>query len=378
MGNKSDISRDQWMLKGSLSYKGYDWWWHNFTGINDETGERKRFYIEFFGCNPARAKDEPYFVWNKKKNKLGDRPSYFMVNVGYWGDDHAQLHRFFPWKDVKIKKGVPFVVEAGGCVCSEIYTEGYVSVHSDDAKLHPEWMTDVGTMSWSLDIDKKIAFNVGYGADALFRDLKTFEMFWHAEGIKTLYKGEVILNGERYMVIPEECNGYADKNWGRDFTSPWIWLSSNNLTSLITVKRLNNSVFEIGGGRPKLHVLKFNKKLLGVFHYEGKDYEFNFSKFWTGSKTRFKCKETKEEVIWHIIQDTWNARLVTNVHCKKKEMLNINYESPDGYKRHNRLWNGGTGTGELLLYKKGIFGKLKLIDDVLAEEIGCEYGEYDN
>ena len=59
-------------------------------------------------------------------------------------------------------------------------------------------------------------------------------------------------------------------------------------------------------------------------------------------------------------------------------MLNINYESPDGHKRHNRLWNGGTGRGELLLYKKGLFGKLKLVDDVLAEDIGCEYGEYND
>ena len=59
-------------------------------------------------------------------------------------------------------------------------------------------------------------------------------------------------------------------------------------------------------------------------------------------------------------------------------MLNINYESPDGHKRHNRLWNGGTGMGELLLYKKGLFGRLKLVDDVLAEDIGCEYGEYND
>ena len=378
MGNRSDISRNQFMLKGALSKKGYDWWWHNFTGVNEETGERKQFYVEFFGCNPAKAKEKPYFVWNKPKKKLGDRPSYFMVNVGYWGKDHAQFHRFFPWKDVNIYDGVPFVVEAGDCICSEVYTEGSVSVHSDIEKKHPEWMSDVSTMSWALEIDKKIAFNVGYGASAFFRKINAFEMFWHAEGIKTEYKGEVILNGEKYIVSPKDCNGYADKNWGKDFTSPWIWLSSNNLTSLLTGRKLHNSVFEIGGGRPKIYFVPLNKKLLGVFHYEGRDYEFNFSKFWTLSKTKFKCFETKKEVVWHIVQDTRKARLVANVHCKKDEMLNINYESPDGHKRHNRLWNGGTGRGELLLYKKGLFGKLKLVDDVLAEDIGCEYGEYND
>ena len=50
----------------------------------------------------------------------------------------------------------------------------------------------------------------------------------------------------------------------------------------------------------------------------------------------------------------------------------MNYESPDGLKRHNRLWNGGNGVGTIKLYKKG-----KLIDDIRCENVGCEYGEYD-
>ena len=57
-------------------------------------------------------------------------------------------------------------------------------------------------------------------------------------------------------------------------------------------------------------------------------------------------------------------------------MLNINYEAPTGLKRHNRLWNGGNGTGVLKLYKRSL-GKWVLIDEVEAEGIGCEYGEYD-
>ena len=45
--NGNDISRDQWMLKGPLATKGYDWWWHSFTGEKEDTGERKPFYVEF-------------------------------------------------------------------------------------------------------------------------------------------------------------------------------------------------------------------------------------------------------------------------------------------------------------------------------------------
>ena len=33
-----------------------------------------------------------------------------MVNVGYWGKKHLQLHRFFAYKDVKIKTNAPFAI----------------------------------------------------------------------------------------------------------------------------------------------------------------------------------------------------------------------------------------------------------------------------
>ena len=61
--------------------------------------------------------------------------------------------------------------------------------------------------------------------------------------------------------------------------------------------------------------------------------------------------------------------------CPKEEMLLINYESPDGYKHHTRLWNCGNGFGSVRLYEKRR-GRWELIDDVRAESVGCEYGEY--
>ena len=52
---------------------------------------------------------------------------------------------------------------------------------------------------------------------------------------------------------------------GKDFTSPWVWLSSDNLTSLKTGKRLTNSVFDIGGGCPKVGHVAIKRKLLSAF-----------------------------------------------------------------------------------------------------------------
>ena len=369
--DKSDIKRNEFQLFGGQGKKGYDWWWHSFTAYNKKTGEEKPFYIEFFLCNPKLAKDEPVFGQLKENKEKGIRPSYLMVNVGCWGKKHLQLHRFFAYKDINIKKKAPFSIAAGDCYLDEKSTYGVVKVNKEDASNHPEYMSDYGKMSWDLKINKIVPFNVGYGASSLFRKLQLFEMFWHAEGMKSTFEGTIILDGEEYEVIPEKSFGYADKNWGKDFTSPWVWLSSNNLVSKITGKRLENSVFDIGGGRPKVGFIALNRKLLSAFYYEGRCFEFNFSKFWTHTRTKFESKETETEILWHVEQKTWRNKMVVDISCKKEDMLLINYEAPDGRKRHNKLWNGGNGKGTITLYHKN-----KIVDVIEASNVGCEYGEF--
>lgn len=371
MFNKHETERDACQLFGKQAKCGYHWWWHSFTGHNARTGEEKSFFVEYFLCNPALGGDEPVFgqLPENRKNKI--QPSYLMVKAGAWGEDAAQLHRFFGWNRIKVSFTAPFTVEADDCFCTETEMRGHVCVSQDDAVAHPEWMSQAGEMSWSLRIDKEVAFNVGYGAGRLFRRLQLFEMFWHAEGMKSAFSGEVVWNGERYNVSPETSYGYADENWGKDFTSPWVWLSSDDLTSKITGRKLNNSVFDIGGGCPKVGHVALKRKLLSALWYEGKCYEFNFSKFWTGTRTKFECRETEREIIWHVEQRTWTCRMVTDIACEKKQMLLVNYEAPNGEKHHNRLWNGGNGHGTVKLYRRG-----RLVDEILCENVGCEYGEY--
>ena len=397
--NKSDLTRNYWMLDGRFAKKGYDWWWHNFTAVNEKTGEEKSFFIEYFTCNPALANTQahentethakPILGQLEQNRTKGLRPSYVMVKCGWWGENARQLHRFFAWDEVELghNKGGYFL-KAADCSASEKLLTGSVDISAEAAAAHPEWMCDSGSMSWNIQVDKKVAFNVGYGAGSLFRKLKAFEMYWHAEGMKSLYSGEIIADGEAYKITNERSFGYADKNWGADFTSPWVWLSSCDLTSKVTGKRLEDSVFDIGGGRPKAFGIAMNRKLLSDFWYEGKSYEFNFSKFWTFCRTKFDCKETEDKIIWYVRQETTKAVMETTVECDKSKMLLVNYESPDGAKRHNRLWNGGTGTGTIKLWKKrpllkwlfGMYGanssRLELLDEIEAKHIGCEWGEY--
>ena len=374
--NIHDPSRNAFMLHGPLSRHGYDWWWHSFTAQDEETGEDKAFFIEFFVINPALAEEEPVFGQLPENKAAGKRPSYLMVKAGTWGEDHCQLHRFFSFQDVNLHGSAPYRIEAGDCLASETMLKGSISITEEKAKAHPEWMCDAGNLSWDLTIEKQIAFNVGYGASRPLRDVEAFSMFWHAEGMKSAYHGKITYNGRKYLVTPEKSYGYADKNWGRDFTSPWVWLSSNCLVSKKTGKELTNSVFDIGGGRPKIYFVPLDRRLLGVFYYEGKEYDFNFSHLWLNVKTEFSFEEHAEEVIWHVRQENIHAVMETEIHCLKKDMLWVNYEAPDGTKRHNRLWNGGNGRGMVRLFdKKGT--DLVLVDEVSATHVGCEYGEYD-
>ncbi len=370
--NKSDLTRDYNMLKGPLASLGYDWWWHSLTGYNRKTGEARQFFIEYFICNPALAEDEPTLGQLPANKQAGKKPSYFMMKVGAWGKDKKQVHIFYSMKDFHCPDN-ELNITVGPCSLTETHMKGVCKVTEQEARDHPEYMCDAGDFKWDIEIDKQISFNVGYGANALFRKLNAFNMFWHAEGIKTMYKGTIECDGEIYDIIPEKSYGYSDKNWGKDFTSPWLWISSCNITSLISGKKLENSAFEAGGGTPIVFGIKIPRKLLIGFYYEGKMYEYNFARFWNNVKIDFDFEEGDELNTWHVNASNWNSRMELVLYCKTDEMLHINYEAPDGAKNHNRLWNGGNGYGEIKLFKKNG----ELIDHVKIENTGCEFGLYD-
>ena len=335
------------------------------------------FFSEYFICNPGLKKSEPVLGQSEKAKAENAKPCYLMVKAGAWGKNKKQLHRFFSLDDVKISAS-PFCVDTGiegGCYADEKSIRGNITVSKEDSQSDKGLMCDDGSIEWDLKLEKDVAFNVGYGTSWIFRKLKAFEMYWHAQGMKTFVSGKITFDGRKYTVKKETSYGYADKNWGCGFTTPWVWLSSNDLVSSVTGKRLNDSVFDIGGGKPRVFGIPLNRKLLSAFWYEGKPYEFNFSKFWTFTKTKFSSEETCDEILWHVMQETIKARMETEIRCKKEDMIFVNYEDPDGIKRFERLWNGGNGYGNVKLYRKH-GKKLELVDDIKCGHVGCEYGEF--
>lgn len=374
MFNISDISRDAMMLDGCFSEKGYDWWWHSFTAHDIKTGEERQFFIEYFLCNPALGQDYPVFGQLPSNKKRGIRPSYLMVKAGCWGPDHKQLHRFFGWNKIIHHDSAPFRVQAGSCYASDDRIMGHVNVSLRDSELHPEFMSDSGSMYWDLKVSKKISFNAGYGAGSLFRELKAFQMYWHAEGMKTCYEGEIYIDGKTFVADAETSYGYADKNWGSGFTSPWLWLSSCSMYSQRFHKKLENSAFDIGGGRPKAFGLDLGRKLLGALFYEGLEYEYNFSKPWTAPGSRFSVDTEGDDVHWRVWMENNHSLMKVDITCRKKDMLFVKYEDPMGNMGCQRLWNGGNGRGTIKLYAKNPTG-IVLIDKIFVNRVGCEWSE---
>ncbi|MEI7596838.1 MAG: tocopherol cyclase family protein [Bacteroidota bacterium] len=372
MENQS--SRNAFMLKGKLSKRGYDWWWHSLVGTNKKTGERKPFFIEYYVINPALSKDEIVLGQSNNAKVKGLKPSYAMIKAGAWGKDAKQIHNFYPISSFYASDN-KMDVKIGNNTADDYHLKGSVMLSESDALNHPEYMSQWGSMSWDLKANKTISYSVGYGASKLFRWLDAFMMYWHVEGMKTEYVGIINFDGEEYLVSPENSYGYQDKNWGWDYTNPWIWLNCNCFKSKISGKILNKTSLDIGGGKPLMFGMQFNKKFLMVFNYEGQHFEFNFSKFWKFVKQEFNCYVTDEKVSWKVNSSVGDYKLEVDFSCLRNTMLLCNYENPDGQKLHTDLWNGGYAQGTVKIWKKEN-RSYKLIDELEGEMGGCEFGEY--
>lgn len=367
-------NRNGYMLKGGLTRRGYDWWWHSLIGISRESGERQPFFIEYFVINPALGGAEPILGQLPENQVKGIKPSYALLKAGTWKPGKAvQIHNFYGIDQFSAVSD-PLKVRIGEHEVTNTHLKGSVKLTPEEAAAHPEYMSEAGEMSWDLKADKLLAYSVGYGASPLFRNLNVFEMFWHAQGMLTQYSGTILFNGETFDVTPETSAGYQDKNWGQDYTDLWIWLNCNNFTDRSTGQKLKLTSLDVGGAQPVMWGISLPKRLLIAFYHEGKLHEFNFSKFWMAPHQTTNCQITEEKVIWDIEAHNTHSRIKIYFTCPRSHMHRFNYENPDGQKRHENLWNGGWAAGYVELYEK-VNGKERLIGIFDGEMGGCEYGE---
>jgi hypothetical protein len=367
-----NMSKNGYKLTGTTKKNGYDWWWHSFVGKDSLTGELRPFFIEYYVINPGLWKGNIVYGQLKSDPNQSIKPCYAMIKAGSWGTDKSQLHNFYKIPD--FKASTKFLdCKIGNNVVTENILKGEVNVTKEQSEKHPEMMSDAGAMKWDLTIADKITYDVGYGSSNFSNALNLFHMYWHVQGLNCKYKGTVEYNGRKYIVEPEQSYGYQDKNWGKDYTNPWIWLNCNNFISAKTGKKVNASL-DVGGGCPKVLGVSLNRRIITAFYYEGELHEFNFSKFWLFSRQKFKSYEDNDFLYWDVTSENKTHLLEIKFKCKKENLLLVNYENPQGDKNHNKLWNGGHAFGTVKFYKKG--KELILIDELDGSYGGCEYGEY--
>ena len=360
--NKSDLSRNAYLLCGSLSKRGYMRWFHSFSGLQPATGERRVFFIEYLIMNPSLGQNKPVLGQLPYNRRHSIKPSYLMMKVGAFSGDAGspavELNAYYPLTELKVAFR-PLIMQFGGNFYSEQRIYGCVEVPHDNAR-RKSHMTNEGYMVWDLEVYKSIACHTGGLANPFLSALSALDTFWHAEGIKAQYRGSVTLNGIPYEITSDDSYGYADKHWGSCFNRPWLQLSSCDLISERTGRKLKNSALAVDGFCPRFLFIPLKRKLLFQLTYEKEDYEFNFSPF--RRECKWKLTESNKRFIWQIIAQNKDAVVKLSLCSLRQEMLALHYESPDGV-LPDKLLGNGSGIGKILLYRR-TGSELELIDTI--------------
>ncbi len=374
--NLSDLTRNAYMLRGPLAKKGYMRWWHSFSGVQAQTGEARTFFVEFLVMNPGLGGEQPILGQHPYYKKRGMKPSYVCVKAGVFsgadGQEGKQLHAFYPISSLNATPK-PLVMQVEECFYSEDKLIGYVDVSPEEAR-HRSLMSDSGTMEWNLEVHKAVSCHTGILGSPLAQAFNALDSYWHGEGIKSFFRGTVILDGVTYHVQADTSFGYSDKHWGKNFNRPWMQFACGKLTSEHHGKALRHSVLAINGCCPRFLFLPLRRKLMIQLTYTGEDFNFGFHPFLL-SRCKWETRETKKRFIWHIIAKNKKAIVTISGSCTKEQMMQLQYENPDGIKSRLPLLAGGAGIGTVKLYRRVPGGK-ELLDTLHMEQSLCEYREH--
>jgi hypothetical protein len=364
------------MLRGSLAKHGFERWFHSFNGVDSLSGEQRTFFIEYQLINPSLGAEQPIIAQHPYFKKRGMKPSYMLVKAGVLpgasGKDGTQLNAFYSINDIKTAAN-PFVIQTPDSFYSENLLSGYIDISISEAA-NPFLMTDAGSIEWELEVHKAVSCDMGFISSPTATALGMLSSFWHAEGMRTFYKGSIILNGTEYTVTPDASFGYADKNWGRAFNTPLLLLSSSHLTSDRSDRTFRHSALAINGCFPRFLFIPLKRRLMIQLTYMGEDFEYNFAKIRCMSKCKWKTKETNKRYIWHIKAQNKDSVVKISLNCTKRQMMELLYETPDGELPDEPLLCGAGGNGTVEIYRRE--GKdLELLDTLRAEDVLCMYQE---
>lgn len=385
MSSSKKYSRfDSYLLKGKLRRNGFERWRYVFTGINKSTGEQRAFFIELYYVNPLISPKEPVLS-QKSQLKISPSdlqyalagtvsaqnvsqevallPSYALVKAGVYGRGGRQFNSFYPSSSLSyIKNEVAFKVN--NCTFGLDALSGEVEVSPKEIREHPEYLCASGKMKWNLHFEKNIE-------SAPLCSSKS--NFWIPTGAKTVFAGIVEVDGQEYSVVPRSSSGYIDKSWGVSPANPFYHLSSSNLTSMISGKPLTRSCFTVEG--------EFDKKLSVFIDIEGQKIALNPKSFFNKYSeihnwSQMPVDADGEKLHWTVSIHRKKYVIDLDLYCKTSEMFVRDYEIPQGQKALLKVLGGGSGFGELKVFRK-IKKNLELIEHANVLDCVCEYGSID-
>ncbi len=384
MATKIKKSNDyKFGLTGTNKKNGLNVWRFIFNAVDSMTGAENMFYIELEILNPWVSQNEVILGFKTRVNFTQEdlqyalagtesakslttesivQPSYCAVRIGKFGKNGKELCSYFPIKDLKINSK-PFEVTINNKYFSSEKISGFIDVPEKNIKSHPEYFSDTGYAKWNLTYDFEHDYIDGYKKD---------DFRWFPFGLRTSYSGTLNFNGIDYEVDPKRCNGYMERFWGKTIVDPYFSISAENLTSVITGKTLMNSSFAVKG--------IFEDRVSFIGKFEDIDIKLCADGGKRQYNTVWSCVQMPESdnpdenlLHWSVSLNNKTWVIDIDVFCKIKELVNRLLELPEGSRKILNLLEGGSGTGEIKLYKK-IGNTLEQIEHANLVKVVCGFG----
>ncbi len=382
--SKKISSFEQYLLSGKLRSDGFQRCRYSFCANSVATGAEKRFFVELYLVNPSVSPNVPVIAQRNRVSTTSSaaeiqgaltsgfdsryseqevliRPSYLLVKAGVLGQGGKQMNDFIaPSQFVYAKQNASIRTEQ--CEFSFDTLTGSISVSEAQIRACPEMLCNAGEIKWNVRFDKSSEIRSPYN-DSLIS--------WIPLGTRARFAGNVILDGEEYEVTPEKSFGYIDKSWGKSLPNPYFHVSSSRLVSIISGKPLRSSSFALEG--------EFSTgKLCGVLSLESRQFFFGKSGILDGTKETHGCasvpsSDDGEKLHWTMSVVKGGIVIDLDVFCRADEMFVRDYEVPQGKRTLLKVLGGGTGSGEVRVYKK--HGKnLELLEHANIYDALCEFG----
>lgn len=372
----------RYQLAGAQKKAGVNTWRYVFNAVENGTGLERKFFIELSMLNPYLSPSDVVLGFKPRVKVSEDdlqnvlagtlsaqklqsesilTPSYVVVRAGVLGSGAKQICDYFTIKQINLDTK-NFSVEAGNCVFTEEKLSGRMDFSPSELHDHPEQLCESGIISWELRYEIKDFFDEGYEGK---------NSSWYATGIRTVFAGNITLDGKEYSIQPRKSCGYMDRFFGKSYPENYIHLSSSNLTSQITGKFLSDSSFSVSG--------VYDGRVNVMVNLEGLKVSFCASK----PKSAYQCVndfsqmpevDGSEKLHWTISTNDKNYVVDVDVFCLAKLMYVRSLELPEGERKVLKQLMGGNGTGEIRLYKR-IKKNLELIEHAEIQTCLCEFGQ---